>query len=383
MSNKILIIDDEIGIREGCRRALASEGHIIDEAATLQEGRAKIEHDGYDLILLDVLMPDGHGIDLLEFIHQKDPQTIVIIITGFGTVELAVEAIKRGAFDFISKPFSVDILQMRVNQGLEKRRLSLETMRLQEIEKQAIEAERKRDELQRLNEFKSNFMLMVAHELRSPVNAIQSLLKTLLTGLAGELNANQKEILTRIESRLEMLLELINDLLTLASAKSEIATEPLKKIPLIPVLQRLEERFKPQAEQQGVTLLVEIPAQPVQVLATEEGLERMLSNLMSNAIKYTHTHGQVVVSTEIQEEQVGITVSDTGIGIPPEAIPNLGTEFFRAENVRRSRIIGTGLGLSIVKNYVQQFEGELIIQSELGKGSKFTVKLIKAERTSP
>jgi DNA-binding NtrC family response regulator len=166
------------------------------------------------------MMPDGRGIDLLAPIDERDPDIVTVIITGYATVELAVEAIKRGAYDFISKPFTSDQLLMTVNQGLEKRRLSLEAKRLQAIEQEAVSLAREKDEMERLNRFKTEFMLTVAHELRSPVGSAQSLIRTLIRGLAGGLNEQQSEILTRIETRLTVLTELINDLLSLAERKS-------------------------------------------------------------------------------------------------------------------------------------------------------------------
>jgi DNA-binding NtrC family response regulator len=149
------------------------------------------------------MLPDGRGIDLLKPIRERDPETVSIIITGYATVELAVDTIKKGAYNFISKPFTADMLLMTINQGLEKRRLSLEARRLQAIEQKTIELECARDEAERLNEFKSSFLQVAAHELRSPVSGAQSLVRTLLRGLAGELKPQQAELLSRVEIRLD------------------------------------------------------------------------------------------------------------------------------------------------------------------------------------
>jgi DNA-binding NtrC family response regulator len=178
----ILVIDDELGIRQGCRRALEPQGFTVETAATMQEGLRKFQEDDFDLVLLDVMLPDGRGIELLAPIHEKDPDTVCVIITGYATVELAVEALKQGAYDFISKPFTSDLLLMTVNQGLEKRQLSLEAKRLQAIEEEAKELARAKEEMERLDKFKTAFTLTVAHELRAPVNAVQSFLLSLLKG---------------------------------------------------------------------------------------------------------------------------------------------------------------------------------------------------------
>jgi DNA-binding NtrC family response regulator len=139
---RLLVIDDEEGIREGCRRVLEPQGYIVETAGTGREGLRRLQENSFDLVLLDVVLPDMRGIELLGPIRANDPDIICIIITGYATVELAVQAIKAGAYDFLAKPFAADVLLMTVRQGLERRRLSLETKRLQEIERQAQELAR-------------------------------------------------------------------------------------------------------------------------------------------------------------------------------------------------------------------------------------------------
>jgi FixJ family two-component response regulator len=251
----ILVIDDELGIREGSRRALEPQGFTVETAATLQEGLRKIQEGDFDLVLLDVMMPDGRGIDLLAPIHEKDPDIVSVIITGYATVELAVEAIKQGAYDFISKPFTSDLLLMAVNQGLEKRRLSLEAKRLQAIEREAAELARAKEELERLDRFKTTFTLMVAHELRAPVHALQSFLLSLLKGYIPP--DQQQTILQRAIERSQELLDLVDDLLNLAAAKEELAPPKRKVLSLADALEKVVPLLQTQAEEKGMTFTVE------------------------------------------------------------------------------------------------------------------------------
>jgi two-component system sensor histidine kinase/response regulator len=375
---RILVIDDELGIREGCQRALRPQGFLVEKAATLQEGLHKLEGDDFDLVLLDVMLPDGRGIDLLEPIHAQDPDTVCVIITGYATVELAVEAIKQGAYDFISKPFTSDLLLMTVNQGLEKRRLSQEAKRLEEVERVAAELARSKEEMEQLDQRKSEFMVMVAHELRSPIGGAQSLLRTLVRGLAGELNEKQKEILGRVEVRLDGLMELVNDLLSLAASKTLEADKPLESVSLFPLLRGLMDRISVEANSKQISLSLKVPETNLSVRATEDGLERVFTNLIGNAIKYTPSGGHVEITVTDYPEIVQIAVADTGIGIPPADLPHLFEEFFRAKNARRSGITGTGLGLSIVKQLVERFGGKIEGHSVEGEGTTFTVALIKS-----
>jgi len=377
----ILVIDDELGIREGCRRALTPQGFDVHTAASMKDGLQMVQDEEFDLVLLDIMMPDGRGIELLEPIHEKDEDIVCVIITGYATIELAVKAIKQGAYNFISKPFTSDTLIMTVNQGLEKRRLSQETRRLQKIEQHAAELVRVKEEMERLDKFKSDFMLMVAHELRSPVAGAQSLLRTILRGLAGDLNQQQVELLRRVNLRMDMLLELINDLLSLAASKSIEPDESLELININPIIQQVVNNFSVQAEDKKISLIFEPIEIPVAVLATEDGLFTLFNNLMGNAIKYTSEGGSVQVSLDFKDDCVQITFSDTGIGIPKEDVPHLWEEFYRASNVRKSEITGTGLGLSIVKQLVERYSGDIEVISAEGKGTKFIVTM-PLDRTS-
>jgi len=374
-AEKILVIDDERGILEGCRRVLEPKGFVVETADTLREGRQKNQAGGFDLVLLDVMLPDGRGIDLISEFLEKDPDIVTVIITGYATVELAVKAIKQGAYDFISKPFDSDMLLMTVNRGLEKRRLLLETKRLQVIEREAAEMARTKEEMERLNEFKSAFVLMVAHELRSPVNGAQSLVRTLLGGLAGELNPKQGELLARVEARFDSLLDLINDLLTLAAGKTIAAGQLPEAVPLGAVIRRFVEHYSVEAKNARVALVSEVPEKFLAVRAAPDDLNLIFGNLIGNAIKYTPPGGKVRIAMDKEGEQAVITVSDTGIGIPEESLAKIGEEYFRAANAKRAGIKGTGLGLSIVKQSLNRLGGQISVQSTEGKGTTFTLRL--------
>ncbi|MFN2168906.1 MAG: response regulator, partial [Anaerolineae bacterium] len=191
---RILIIDDELGMREGSRRALTPLGYAVDVAPDVTTGTKMMRAGAYDLFLLDVMLPDGSGLDLLEPILARDPLAICIIITGFGSIEVAVEAIRRGAYDFLSKPFTSDELIVAVNQGLERRHLKA-------IEAQAQTLTREKEDLERLDEIKSQFMLQVAHELRAPVAAVQSYLNLIRAGYVSE--EEIKPTLGRVQTRLQ------------------------------------------------------------------------------------------------------------------------------------------------------------------------------------
>jgi two-component system sensor histidine kinase/response regulator len=379
LTKAVLVIDDELGIREGCRRVLEPQGFQVDTAVTLQEGLAKIQSRPFDIVLLDVMMPDGRGLDLLEPIHAEDPELIVIIITGYATIELAVETIKAGAYDFISKPFTPDVLLISVNQGLERRQLAISARRMQAMEQETAEMARAKKEAEQLSEFKTAFTYKVAHELRAPVASAISLVRPLMRGLAGELNEKQQEILARIDNRLDMLMELVTDLLDLAATRAVAVEVALEVTAVQPVMEKVVERLQPNAQAKKLAIHVDMPRQLLAIMATAKGLDTVFSNLLSNAIKYTPEGGAVTVQISEDGGQVRIAVSDTGIGIPAEDLARIGEEFFRAKNAKRSAIAGSGLGLSIAGELVQRYGGTIDYQSEEGEGTAVTLLLPAVE----
>jgi signal transduction histidine kinase len=368
----ILVIDDEVGIREGCRRALEPQGFTVEAAATIQEGLRKIQEGHFDLVLLDVMMPDGRGIDLLAPIHGKDPDTVSVIITGYATVELAVEAIKQGAYDFISKPFTSDLLVMTVNQGLEKRWLSLEAKRLQAIEREAAELARAKEELERLDRFKTTFTLTVAHELRAPLTALQSFLLSLLKGYIPA--DQQQTILQRAIERAQELLDLVDDLLNLATAKEELAPPKRKVLSLADALEKVVPLLQAQAEEKEMTFTVGVRQRPL-VEANPDQMGQLWTNLISNAIKYTLAGGRVTVTLEEKDRWAVGTVEDTGIGITSEDQSRIFEEFYRTPEAKKMERRGTGLGLPLVKRIVEGHGGTIEVESALGRGSRFVFRL--------
>ncbi len=375
---KILVVDDESGIRQGCRRALEPQGFTVDTAATLREGLGKIKLLNYDVVLLDVMLPDGRGIDLIKELYAKDPESVAIVITGYATVELAVEAIKQGAYDFISKPFTADLLLMTVNQGLERRRLSLETKRLQAIEEQAAQLAREKEEIEQLDQYKTEFTLMVAHELRAPITALQSFLLSILKGYVPA--EQQQEILQRAVDRVQELLDLVNDLLSLASARKELAPTERQIVSLEDSLNKVAPLFKNQAEQKGMKLTFNIIQSP-KVNADPDQMVQIWTNLISNAIKYTPDGGQATVSLDERNGWAIGSVEDTGIGIAPEDQSKIFEEFYRTTLAKSFSRLGTGLGLTLVKRIVERYGGKIEVESQQGKGSRFIFQIPAASNS--
>lgn len=227
-----------------------------------------------------------------------------------------------------------------------------------------------------LESAKSAFVRTFTHELRSPVGVIYSLLKNITDGYAGEISAAQRDLLERAIRRTDFLKELIDDLLDLSAGKAQVIIEETTgPIAINPILARVMARYEIPAQDKGVSLqwAGQEDSQEAVVTASEEGLDRIFNNLVSNAVKYTPQGGKVAVRLEKSESQVSVSVEDTGIGIPEESLANLFTEFYRAPNAKEFEGKGTGLGLAIVKDTAERYGGRVTVESKLGVGSRFVV----------
>jgi signal transduction histidine kinase len=216
---------------------------------------------------------------------------------------------------------------------------------------------------------------MVAHELRSPISAVQSMLKVLEEGIVGPITSKQQDLVQRSERRVSTLLSLVNDLLDLAAGKMEQLRGEKKKVALNEIITKVTELLRTRAEEKGLKFEVDIVEEPLALVGIEDGLERVFMNLVSNAIKYTPTGGSVTVRAWSEDNQIRVKVSDTGIGIPAEALPRIFDEFYRAKNAKAIEMEGTGLGLSIAKDVVEQHGGQISVESTEGEGSTFRVTL--------
>jgi hypothetical protein len=229
--------------------------------------------------------------------------------------------------------------------------------------------------LQEEDAARAQFVRTVTHELRSPTSGAQSLLRVLRHQHADQLTEQQREILQRVEARLEVLADLVDDLLALAKSKTVGFQADPESLDLTTLLPQLAERYTSDATARDIHLEVHVPEAPTRVLATQEGIGLVIGNLLSNAVKYTPAGGRVTLTLTREGETAQIRVADSGIGIPEAEHARLWEEFWRASNARKSAISGTGLGLSIVKRLVEGMGGLITFRSAEGRGTTFTLSL--------
>jgi signal transduction histidine kinase len=371
---RILVVDDELGIREGCRRALTPHGFEVDVAENAAMGLRKLREGQFDVLLLDIMMPGMSGMEMLKQVREIAPNLIVIIITGYATVELSVQAIQQGAHDFIAKPFTSELLLQVINRELERRDLRREAQRARALEEEARELARAKAELEKLDAIESRFMLTMVHILRAPVAVLQNSIQLIRKGYVPP--EEQPALLERADLRAGELLTILDDLLLLAYLKEGVGLTRTAKISVADVLAMALATLKGQADQQGVTLTVEVTDQP-RVLANSDHIKALWTHLLSNAIRYTPEGGQVTISLQVDQERglVMGAVSDTGIGVAADDIPRIFEEFFRTEEAKAMQETGTGLGLPIVQQVVKMYSGTIEVESVVGQGSTFRFTL--------
>lgn len=355
----ILVIDDEEFMRDSCSQILIRDGYRAETAEDGLVGAAKIQDLKPDLVLVDLKMPGKSGFEVLDKIKDFDPNIISVVITGYATVESAVEAMKKGAYDFIPKPFTPDQLRIIIKRGLERRRLILETESLRR-EKKLME---------------ENFITMVSHQLRSPLGTIAQYFEVILGGMAGKVEPKQEEMLTKARDRLEKLMELINDWLDLARMNRGQILDRFKPLSIKKVLENIVEFVQPSAQKENIRIQLLPYHGDDGIKGDDETLTQAFSNLITNAIKYNKPGGRVTVSLEEKETSIAVNVEDTGIGIPEEHLPYIFDQFYRVKTKEGKKLKGTGLGLSIAKKIVEAHGGTVRVKSEIGKGSTFTVFL--------
>jgi signal transduction histidine kinase len=317
------------------------------------------------------MMPGMSGLELLERVHEHDPDIICVMITGYATVDLAAQAMKQGAEDFLPKPFTADELLTVVRRGLEERQRRLALRQQEEWEEEALQLERTRQEIAKLDAIESRFMLVIVHELRNPAGVLKNYLQFMR---AGYVDADEwDQYLEKMDQRAGQLLNMLDDLLELAHLKQMSGVSKPKPVPVADILEEVVRKLRPVAEAKGLDLDVQIEARPT-LFAQVAHLQSLWTNLIDNAIRYTPS-GQIKVTLARENGQVITMVTDTGIGISTEDLTRIFHEFYRSESARAEVELGTGLGLPIVNQIIKIYQGTIGVDSVMGKGSTFTVRL--------
>jgi signal transduction histidine kinase len=321
------------------------------------------------------------SVEVFEREVLSDPPLIIHDVGQDSRLRHPQEMIREGIHSMVSAPIlsrgrPLGILNVYADEAYAFQAAHADfIMKIAYLGATAIENALSYERLESAGQERGMFVRMVTHELRTPVAGAQSLVRAMLRGLVGDFTEKQNELLNRVDVRLEQLMDLINDLLALAAGRMGDLGRQMKPVPLQSCLEESVQQLSQEAESKHVEIALNAPESELYIQATEDGLGKVLGNLIGNAIKYVQAGGQVRVGVKQQGDLVQIAISDNGIGIPGDEIPHIWDEFYRGRNARSAGIAGTGLGLSIVKHFVERFGGLIQVESKEGEGSTFTLML--------
>jgi signal transduction histidine kinase len=364
----LLVVDDDANNRDVLSRRLERQGHQTVTAANGKDALALLAGQGFDLVLLDLMMPEMDGFEVLRRI-KADPslaKTPVVMISALSEIENVARCIEMGAEDYLPKPFNPTLLRARVDASLRVSRARAREARLN------AELKANYEKLRQAEGMRDDLTHMIVHDLRTPLTSLITGLQTL--EIVGEtLSADQNEMLTIALNGGQTLLGMVNDLLDIS--KLEDGSLKLEYGPVDPAA--LAERATAQVSlltrEKGLNLVTDIPPDLDVFSGDDDKLRRTLVNLLGNAIKFTPVGGTVTVAARRaqNEEAIFFSVQDTGEGIPKEAFGRIFEKFGQVESRKAGRKMSTGLGLTFCKMAVEAHGGRIWVESELGKGSRF------------
>lgn len=366
---KVLTVDDEPHICSGIVRVLEKftlnfpdiEEPVNFEIDTANNGETaleKINQNKPDILLLDYKLPDINGMDVLDRIEAKNNTITTIMITAFASLQVAVNAIKTGAFDFIPKPFTPEELRNVISKAAQNLILGRHVKKLEE-EKRKI---------------RFQFISVLGHELKAPLSAIEGYLYMFKDRALGESLNDYDSIINRCLVRTEGMRKLILDILETTKIEAGTRQRIIQDINICNLVQKSVETFLPDAQKRNIIINSNCE-KDLYFSADIIELEMIFNNLISNAIKYNNDNGSVHIDCSKRNDILCIKVKDNGIGMNEEEVNKLFNEFVRIKNEKTRGIHGSGLGLSTLKKIVNLYQGNIQVKSKENEGSEFIIEL--------
>ena len=363
----LLVVDDEPGIRSGVVRILENFTvsypfmdedfeFIVEATETGEEAIEVLDNKHIDIVLLDNKLPGIQGIDVLEYINKKEFDIVVVMITSYASLDLAVKATRQGAYDFVPKPFTPKELRASVETITKQLFLRRMTTKLKTEGKQ----------------IRFQFLSVLSHELKAPLNALEGYLQMMQNKKAGEHIQDYMDMIDRSLFRIQGMRNLIMDLLDFTKIESGKKSRNIEKVYLCEITRQSIDSFQPLSIHKDVDLYLNCPGK-IAIQADRQEMEIVLNNLISNAIKYNKQGGRVDVNLRKEGSTIVLSVEDTGIGMKPEDTAKLFGDFVRIKSEQTKHISGSGLGLSIVKKILDMYHAKITVNSIPEKGSCFTV----------
>jgi two-component system, sensor histidine kinase and response regulator len=360
----VLIVDDVVDNLHMLTDMLEAQGHEVRIAMSGKEALEKITEKHPDLILLDIQMPGMTGYEVCQKVkaNQKTEDIPVIFLSALQESADILKGFEVGGVDYVSKPFQFREVVARVQSqmAVAQQRRQLEELR-----------ERDQQQFEMIAAAKDTFFHATAHDLKNPLTGVLLYIQ-MLRNNPPQNQAELDDALNGIEGTARKMQSLISDILDLAQMQ---VGNPMNFIeqPIQPIMIKVMQNFDVLAREKNIKLYLKMPDETIRMPLDGHYFERMIDNLVSNAIKYTPPNGDVRVHLQSLDHCIQIRVSDTGIGIPQDDLERVFEAFYRVKKANHKKESGTGLGLSIVAAIVEEHRGSIDVESVEGEGTSFTL----------
>ena len=383
---RVLLVDDDQALLDALPNliGLRIPGTIVDVCDSAPQAAQQVRSNDYDAIITDIKMPVMDGLTLLSEVRSVRPDTPVLLLTGHGEHDLTIQALRRGAFDFLVKPIDREYFTAALSRALDMRALRRQVKAQQtELEMRArmLEetVERRTEELVRANEAKDEFLGLISHEMRTPLTILSGGLQVLRSRTDTLPREDRDGLMQDLVHESERLTRMVEDLLVLARSESYVIRNP-EPISVVPMLRKLATRMEPVTDR---VIHIEAAEGLPLVAGDLTFLERIIENLISNAVKYSQPPASVEIGASAREDgQVAITVSDHGIGVADSEISRIFDSFYRS-NESSAAVAGHGVGLAVCKRLVEALSGTIAANHREGGGLEVSFTVPAYDETAP
>jgi signal transduction histidine kinase len=370
---QVLVIDDEIGPRESLRMLL-KPNYQVHTADCVEAGLKLLKEKQPDTIVMDIRMPGMNGIEGLRKIREIDPHLSVIMLTGFGALETAKEALRHGANDYISKPFDTGEMRDVIGRNVERTRLHRTSERaageIKELNNRLLKELAQKERLASLGQASAEFV----HDLGNPLTIVWGYVQLLAKKLEQSENGDAAQNAASVKELkiIEQNVRLCRELLTMWQSYGSAEALPHKAISVSAILHEVIKGVEAMAAQSGVELKSDICADPCTLLGDALQIKRAIQNVIINGVQAcAEKKGSVRISCMRKDFYVDLCIEDDGPGILPAQMSKIFDPYFTTKQAKN----GTGLGLYITKKVVEDHSGSIKVESTPGGGSTFTIRL--------
>ena len=351
----VMVVDDDSNIRDLCERALTN--YRVLQAGNCQDALMFYKKETIDLVLTDVMMPGGSGIELLKQIKVLDPNAAVIVMTGFADREVILNALKENADDFISKPLNLLQLRTAIDKSLSKKALKEELVNIK-----------------RADQLKSSFLSLISHKLRTPITGISLFLQNIQRGVYDSNDETFRQNASLASEEANHLSRLVADLLAFSRVMIESEDRSREECDLNAIVSELVYKSRELQGKLAIEIDLNLGSLPLMTMDKHK-ISFAFYQLIDNAFKFSGEMGHVGVTTVATSREVCLVISDSGVGIPQSEISKVFEKFYQIDPDNTGQVRGFGLGLFYAREFIRQHGGVISLDSESGLGTTVTISL--------